>query len=246
MRSHMLLPMRLWRNLFFVAAFALVAVGLGPSSTSADVDPASDVLLLQDVFVPYHPKVCSGVANALRDLTKKSKQAGYPIKVAVIGARSDLGGAPQLYKKPKDYAQFLGYELGVYGRDVGRNYSMNLSLLIVMPNGVALAHSRKNATPGPTGNPPAPISGVPPALANVSIPANADNNALARIALSAIPKLAKAAGHPVAPANASIKCSGGGGGGSSAALIFGAPILVLVAAAGGFAGFQRLRARRAG
>ena len=46
-------------------ASLLVASALaGPVTLAlADVDPASDVLLLQNVFVPYKPKVC----NQLRD-----------------------------------------------------------------------------------------------------------------------------------------------------------------------------------
>jgi hypothetical protein len=243
-----------WRKPLLVVALAASAITAAGPVARADVDPASDVLLLQDVFVPYHPKVCSAAANALRTLTKESKKAGYRVRVAIIGSRKDLGGAPQLFNKPKSYAIFLGAELGVYG---GSNYTTKLALLVVMPAGVALARSATAAEQlHPPPLPPdivgnfapqvTPIVEIPPALKGVTVPPNADNNQLARVALAAIPKLAKAAGHPIkaAAVPASAKCSGGGI--SSTALIFGAPILLLILGLVGVTGFQRVRARRAG
>lgn len=243
-----------WRKPLLVAALVAAALTSAGSVARADVDPASDVLLLQDVFVPYKPKVCSEAANALRDLAKESKKAGYQVRVAIIGSRTDLGGAPQLFNKPKAYAIFLGSELGVYG---GRDYTRKLALLVVMPSGVALGRS---PTAAEQRNPPplppeildnfspnvTPIGEIPPALGGVKVPPGADNNELARVAMAAIPRLAKAAGHPIkAVPPASVECSSGGGI-SSTALIFGAPILLLVLGLVGVTGFQRMRARRAG
>jgi hypothetical protein len=246
--------MGLWRKPLLATALAAALMTAAGPVARADVDPASDVLLLQDVFVPYHPKVCSGAANSLRDLAKRSKKAGYQVRVAIIGSRKDLGGAPQLFNKPKAYAIFLGSELGVFG---GSNYVKKLALLVVMPAGVALA---RTATVAEQRHPPplppeisdnnfapevTPIAVVPPALKGVTVPPNADNNALARVAIAAIPRLAKGAGHPIrAGAAGSGKCSGGGI--SSTALIFGVPILLLIVGMVGVTGFQRMRARRAG
>jgi hypothetical protein len=241
-----------WRKLLLVVALAAGAIAPGVPIARADVDPASDVLLLQDVFLPYHPKVCGGAADSLRNLVRESKKAGYPVRVAIIGSRKDLGGAPQLFNQPKTYAAFLGSELGVFG---GRNLRTKLSLLVVMPAGVALARS---PTPAELRNPPpslpgagnfspevTPIAGVPPPLKGVSVPSGADNSALTRVAITAIPRLARAAGHPVKPVTTtSARCSGGGGV-SSTALIFGVPVLLLILGAVGLAGLQRLRPRRA-
>lgn len=231
-----------------LVALAVCGHTLAAGAAHADVDPASDVLLLQSAFLPYSPKVCGDVADTLRDSLKESERAGYPLKVALIGSSKDLGGAPQLFNKPRSYAAFLGGELGVFGN---RNLKTKLRLLVVMPAGVALARS---PTPKELRNPPPPLPGagsfapevtpitsVPP-LGGVSIPEGADNNDLARVAIAAVPKLAKAAGRSVKPASAaSLKCSGGGGG-ISPALIFGIPVVVLAIGAAVLAIVQRRRA----
>ena len=52
--------------------------------------------------------------------------AGFPIRVAIIASRSDLGAITGLWLKPRAYARFLGLELSL--AYTGR-------LLVVMPNG---------------------------------------------------------------------------------------------------------------
>ena len=82
---------RHWRRGKLLGAAALSCLLLiGALSVAyADIDPASDVLLTQDVFVPYQPEVCSEVKGALREATRRSRAAGYPLKVALIGSRSE-------------------------------------------------------------------------------------------------------------------------------------------------------------
>jgi len=174
----------------------------------ADVDPASDVLLLQDVFVPYNPKVCTQLADQLRTLTKKSKAAGYPLKVALIGSENDLGGAPQFFGKPSPYARFLGQELGIYGRNVGRSLK-KVHLLVVMPTGFGVYQI--------DAKPASALRGVP-------ISSNADSNGLAKAAIVAVPKVATAAGHPVPEENVASECSKKG----TSFIVFVAPIAVLL------------------
>jgi hypothetical protein len=212
-----------------VLAATVLALSAACASALADVDPASDVLLLQNVSLPYSPKVCSGLSDSLRSLTDKAKNAGYPIKVALIGDKSDLGGAPQFDGQPKPYAKFLGNELGVYGPDVGRDYSTNLHLLTVMPAGFGFYQSGGNSGTTPPGVQP----GERPGATN--------SDGLARAAIDVIPKIAKAAGKPIAAENAStVKCSGGGGG-FPTVLVFALPVALLVA--GGFA-LHRVQGRR--
>ena len=107
-----------------ILAAVLLGVSLGagaiPGTARADGDPASDVLLGQDVFLPYSP-VSPAVQQRLYAVAA-ARRAGYPIKIALIGAATDLGVVPSLFGKPAGYAQFLSAELAgvVAGAVAGR------------------------------------------------------------------------------------------------------------------------------
>jgi hypothetical protein len=58
-----------------------------------------------------------------------SKRKGFPLKVAVIAGRYDLGSVPSLFGKPQQYASFLGQEDYYFFKD---------ELLVVMPQGYGL------------------------------------------------------------------------------------------------------------
>jgi hypothetical protein len=191
-----------------VVLLASATIGAAVEIAIADVDPASDVLLLQDEFVPYSPAVCTQLKDQLRSLTKKSKAAGYPLKVALIGSDNDLGGAPQFFGKPNPYAKFLGQELGIYGANVERNYK-NVHLLVVMPKGFGVYQIEPKAAS---------------VLRDVSIPSNADSNGLAKAAIEAVPKVATAAGHPVASVKPASGCTKKG----TNVLVFIAPVIALL------------------
>jgi hypothetical protein len=211
-RLHILRRMRSPLKPLLAAVVTLVALGGPLTPALADVDPASDVLLLQNVFVPYQPEVCEQLKDQLKSLTDKTRQAGYPLKVAIIGSRQDLGGAPQFFGNPQGYAKFLGQELAVYGHDVARDLS-NVPLLVVMPQGFGTYQIRREAAA---------------AAKTVPIPKGADSNELAKAAALAIPKVATAAGHPVAAEKAATGCEKKG----TSFVVFLVPILVLLL--GGF------------
>jgi hypothetical protein len=205
-----------------VLSAALVAGIVGIAQ--ADIDPASDVLLVQDFFVPYQPQVCSEMKDALGKATKRSKAGGYPLKLALIASPSDLGGAPQLFGQPQTYAKFLGHELELAGHGVGRPVQ-NRPVVVVMPQGFGLYHVDPRATH---------------AADSVRIPKGGDPTALARAALVALPKITAAAGHPTAAVAIPSGCSHTS---SGSAALFLAPLAVLAVAgvvyALGFRGRRR-------
>jgi hypothetical protein len=170
-----------------VVAVAAVLLGLGaavvPGSARADGDPASDVLLGQDVFLPYSP-VAPAVQQRLYAVTAAARRAGYPLKVALISATTDLGVVPSLFGKPSSYAQFLSAELaGVVPGPV----------LVVMPSGFGLAvQGKPRAT--------TPLTGLP---------IGAGPDGLGTAAVTATERLAAAAGHPL-PAGAAGSSAGAG------------------------------------
>jgi hypothetical protein len=156
-------------------AAALVILIAAPTAALADGDPASDVLLGQDVFLPYAP-ISPTAQRQVYAVAASAHAAGYPLKVALIGAKSDLGVVPALFDKPGQYARFLSTELtGVVRSPV----------LVVMPNGFGLA-TQGNADP--VGS-----------LAAIHIGAGTDG--LATAAIAATERLAADAGHRL-PANA--------------------------------------------
>ena len=90
---------------------AAVVAALATPAARADGDPASDVLYSSWVFLPFTTKIPSGYQTALTQTVLAARKAGYPIKVALIEQRYDLGAIPELYRKPQAYARFLGLEL---------------------------------------------------------------------------------------------------------------------------------------
>ena len=195
----------------FVLALLLVqmlCVGGAPRAL-ADLDPASDVLLFDDVFVPRDPKVCSKLEQQLKKLVADARRAHYPVDVALIDTSADLGGVPQFLGQPQEYAQFLYGEIGTQIAGV---------VLIAMPGGFGMAPEQAEAR----------------VLEGRSIPEDANPDRLARETLQVIPKLAEAAGKTVEPPKIATSCSSKKGGGSSVLLFF-APIALLLMAGGAIA-----------
>lgn len=165
------------------ACVALAGASL-PTPSRADGDPASDILVSQSLFLPQDARVPPAQQAQLGALLQAARTRQYRIRVALIASRQDLGSVTELWHQPQDYARFLGQELSlVYGGP----------LLVVMPGGFGLYR---------------PGGGAPGALTGVRAPAA---GALATAALTAIRRLAAAAGHPLpAPSAAASSTSSSG------------------------------------
>jgi len=115
------------RALLAAAAAALVAVPLA----RANGDPASDVLITNQVYIGPEVPISNADRDALTKTVAAANERGYPIRVALIPFTSDLGTAVSLWRHPQDYAKFLGSELAfVYTKP----------LLIAMPSGFGIYH----------------------------------------------------------------------------------------------------------
>jgi hypothetical protein len=113
-----------------VRRLALVLLALAalvvPGAARANGDPASDVLLSSQVFLPFEAPISKSVANELDETVAEANRKGYKIRVAVIAFTGDLGTAVSLWRRPQDYAKFLGSEIAfVYSN----------RLLVAMPSG---------------------------------------------------------------------------------------------------------------
>src|SRR5437764_3193759 len=173
-----------------LAAAALVTALAAPPVARADSDPASDTLLLQDVFLPVAPPMPQAYASALRSMAASTKKAGFPLKVAIIATPNDLGLVPQLFGKPEQYAPYLGREI---------DFQKKNSLLVVMPAG----YGTNDVLPKVAVS----IKNLPPPGANL------DN--IGKQTLTAMGRMSAAAGHPVPVPK--VKSGGSGSGGTSPA-----------------------------
>jgi hypothetical protein len=108
----------------------LGALGWAAPAALADGDPASDYLLAQSTFLsPYDGHIPAAEQRKLEAMLASAKEQGFPLKLAVIVTRYDLGAVPILYRRPQTYAKFLAQEDYYYWKD---------ELLVVMPNGYGL------------------------------------------------------------------------------------------------------------
>lgn len=126
------------------------------------------------VFIPFGSPIPSGEVTRLKTAVDNARAAGYPIKVALIAAPSDLGTAFSLWGKPDKYARFLGLELQFLYK--GR-------LLIVMPSGYGFFHYRAK---------------TPETSALRGLHVTQGGTGLARSGVDAVAALARSAGHPIA------------------------------------------------
>jgi hypothetical protein len=112
------------------------AAGVAAPASRADGDPASDYLLLQNVFFPYQSPSQTASAALVR-ATDAIYAHGDRVKVALIYQADDLGAIPSLFGEPAEYAHFLGVELGLWY--VG-------PLLVVMPAGFGIYDGGRSTT----------------------------------------------------------------------------------------------------
>ena len=104
---------------------ALVAL-LVPGAAHANGDPASDVLLTDQVFLPFEAPISKSAQDGLRKTVAEANKKGFKLRVAVIAFTSDLGTATALWAHPQDYSKFLAKEIAFVTTD---------PLLVAMPAG---------------------------------------------------------------------------------------------------------------
>ena len=207
------------------AAILALAFGLLASSALADGDPASDVLATQPLFLAQDAGIPLAQQNQLSALLGTAATNGYQIRVAIIDSPPDLGSVTELWRQPQTYARFLGQELSLVYHG---------PLLVVMPNGFGVA------AVGAT----TPVDST--ALSDVRID-GAVGPGLGTAALTAVQRLAAAAGHsvPIPAAVATTSGSSSASGDSLPLIVFavGAVLIVVAWAASLRARPLRVRAR---
>jgi hypothetical protein len=183
-----------------VLALSALAIGcVRPATSVADGDPASDVLLAQDAFFPYEPRVNPALEAALNETLRVAARAtGLHLKVAIIGAPLELGLVRKLFGHPQAYARFLDQEI---------TFNDPQPLLVVMPAGVGVV--------------PASLART---LSRLRVDTQQRSDGLTRSAILAVVAIARAQGHPIAVPSLSPSHSSGS---PPAWLAFGLPAVLL-------------------
>ena len=214
------------RRLVIASLAVAIAAAAGAPAALADADPASDVLFTSDAFVPYSPPPSKDATKQLSAAIKAVKQENHAVKVAVIATETDLGGVPQLYGKPQQYATFLDQEIKL-------TLLYKDTILIVMPQGYGASGSG--------------ASKARSVLAGLKAPGTKDPNTLVKDAAAAVQQLDKAGALPKTSSGgkktatshgksvgSSLKVDNGSnsGGGGVPTLLLAAIAVVLLGAAG--------------
>jgi hypothetical protein len=203
------MALRLLARAVLAVSLAAAASAAAAAPALADGDPASDVLLFQPAFFPYAAP-SNGAKAQLLGAVAAAKRAGYTIRVAVIQSRRDLGANPELYAKPRIYAKFLDAEL--------RSARYFGALAVVMPQGFGVAPGGA-LTHGGKRFEPRPIGPLLRAIAPLRAPRTTDPDTLTRAGVTAVERIAAAAGHrikgPIAKVEPTSPGAGSSGSGSS-------------------------------
>jgi len=148
----------------------LIALAL-PGAASANGDPASDSLPVEQVFLPYEAPISKQAAEGLKKTVSEANKKGYRIRVAVIAFSGDLGSANSLWGHPQNYAKFLDSEI---------TFAYDGPILVAMPTGFGFYDPKK------------PVASELQVLK--SVPAGKTPTPLTESAAAAVRKLAAAEG----------------------------------------------------
>jgi hypothetical protein len=188
----------------------MLALVCGSFATAAraDGDPASDVLATQSLFLPEDAGISLAQQRQLTGLLRASASSGYPIRVAIIATKSDLGSVTELWHTPQTYARFLGQELSLVYQG---------PLVVIMPGGYGFEQLSRPLRAGST-----PLDGLRTPAAGP---------ALGDASLTAIERLAASAGHalPIPPAASTTTPGAGGGDAIPVIALIGGSLLIGVA-----------------
>ena len=125
------------RRALLAVLLTLAGLGALAGTARADGDPGSDVLVFQNLFVASDADMPVPQQVQLGNLLTAADKAGFPVRVAVIATRTDLGAVTALWQRPAAYASFLGTELSL---------AYTQRLLVVMPNGFGFSWQGHSAT----------------------------------------------------------------------------------------------------
>jgi hypothetical protein len=153
---------------------ALLVLLTVPVAAWAHGDASTHYLETSDFYPGFSVKRASQASELqLMGMLEAAKQAGYPMKVSILGDESDVSDQPTMLKHPQKYANFVATEL--------KRSSVKLvgPVIVVSPSGIGIAG---------------------PGAETLDIPTGTDGESFVAAATTALRTLAQNAGHPL-PAN---------------------------------------------
>jgi hypothetical protein len=161
---------------------ALLVLLCVPAGALAHGDASIHYLETGSLYPGFGGRPSQATELKLMGLLEAAQQAGYPLKVSLLGDESDVSDHPAMFRNPQAYANFVAAELGRSG------VPMVGPVLILSPYGAGIAGP--DVAPGDAKR----------LLAGVSVPAAAGGDQLAEIAMATVRQVAATGGHPL-PAN---------------------------------------------
>jgi hypothetical protein len=213
------------RLLLLVAAILVIAA---PGSAWAHGDPASHYLETDPLYPSFARQPSVEVQLQLLGLLQATERRDYPIKVALVAGAEDLVDDLSLMREPQRYA-------GTVASTLSRE--LEAPVLVVTPFGIGVAG--KGLRHGVLR--PITARDARTLVGGVEVPADAGGDDLARTAMVAVRRIARAAGRPLparvaparqvvppaVPAGPAETAAVERGGGGSGALPWGALALVV-------------------
>ena len=160
-------------------------------TASAHGDPASHYLETDALYPSFARQPSVEVQLQLLGLLEATERRGYPVKVALVAGEADLVEDLGMLKTPQRYADTVASTIG---------HELEAPVLVVTPYGLGVAG---NAATNGVLRPLTP--GDSRRLARgIDVEGDGDGDGLARTAMTAVRRIARAGGHPlpdhVAPA----------------------------------------------
>ena len=200
-------------------------------SASAHGDPASHYLETDALYPSFARQPSVEVQLQLLGLLQATERRGYPVKVALVAGTEDLVEDLTPLKTPQRYANTVASTI---------QHDLDAPVLVVTPFGLGVAgNAARNGVLRP----------ITPGYARrlvrgLRVPGDGDGDALARAAMAAVRRIARAGDHPlparVAPAEpvtasvatgpaapVPVERGGSGGGGGSLLWLFAAALVPL-------------------
>src|SRR3954453_10182128 len=157
-------------RVLFAALLMLLCV---PAGALAHGDPSSHYLETGNLYPGFTNQASQATELKLLGLLDAAQQAGYPVKVSILGDVSDVSDRPAMLRHPQSYANYVAEALK------SSRVPVRAPILVISPYGIGVAG---------------------PGAEKLDLATGQTGDELEQAAMTAVRRLADASGHTL-PAN---------------------------------------------